>query len=232
MPQSDYPSTVIEAACPGVSEPCTVLIPEKERFRIRNIFHNQEYGIPSDYLPRGSITVVDIGANVGLFTLYIKNIREDSDIHCFEPVPQSLALLQQNIKDRERIKVYPYALANYEGTADLNLHIHNSGENSLKKGAGHQGDTIAVQVMAAANAFRQIGLTYIDILKIDTEGCECEILESLQAYLPYVGIFMAEYHSEKDRRRIDDLLQEHTLFDANICNPGTGIVKYINSRLL
>jgi hypothetical protein len=78
----------------------------------------------------------------------------------------------------------------------------------------------------------QIGLSYIDILKIDTEGCEVEILSSLQPYLPYVGIVMIEYHSEKDRRRIDDRLETHILFDANICKPRLGIIKYINTRLI
>jgi len=77
-----------------------------------------------------------------------------------------------------------------------------------------------------------IGISYIDVLKIDTEGSEVEILESLRPYLPYVGILMIEFHSEKDRRNIDALLETHVLFNANICQPNLGIVKYINSRII
>jgi FkbM family methyltransferase len=164
----------------------------------------------------------------------MKNFRLDSDIYSFEPVPQTVALLRKNTNDQERIAIYPYALSNRCGTAEIHLHAANFGENSLKFDKTDGGQTATVQVMDAATAFSQIGLTYIDILKIDTEGCEVEILESLQPYLPYVGIVMAEYHSEKDRRCIDAMLQGHTLFDAKPCQaqPGLGTVKYINSRLL
>ena len=78
----------------------------------------------------------------------------------------------------------------------------------------------------------QIGISYMDVLKIDTEGSEVEILESLRPFLPYVGILMVEFHSEKDRRSIDALLETHVLFDANIRQPDLGIVKYINARVI
>lgn len=234
MKPFDHPSPVIRIEPPGTAGHQTVLIPQNEVFRVRNIFEDHEYGIPPHFVAAGSLTIVDIGANVGLFALYMKNLRRDSDIYCFEPVPQTVALLRQNIKHQERIAIYPYALSNRCGTAAIHLHAANSGENSLKFNKAGGGQTAKVQVMDAATALRQIGLTYIDILKIDTEGCEVEILESLQPYLPYVGIVMAEHHTEKDRRRIDGVLQGHTLFDAKVCQaqPGLGTVKYINARLL
>jgi hypothetical protein len=86
--------------------------------------------------------------------------------------------------------------------------------------------------MDAATAFKQLRLTYIDVLKIDTEGCEVEILESLQNHLPYVGIVLAEYHCESDRRKIDQLLSGHTMWGARIETVQVGVVKYINNRLL
>lgn len=234
MTSFDHPSPVIRIEPPGTAARQTVLIPQNEVFRVRNIFEDHEYGIPPQFVAAGPLTIVDIGANVGLFALYMKNFRPDSDIYCFEPVPQTVALLRKNIKDHEGIAIYPYALSNRCGTSEIHLHSANSGENSLKFDKADGGQTAVVQVMDAATAFGQIGLTYIDILKIDTEGCEVEILESLQPYLPYVGIVMAEYHTEKDRRRIDDALQGHTLFDAKVCQAqlGLGTVKYINSRLL
>lgn len=227
-----YPSSIICVAQPGTDGRRTVVIPKNEIFRINNIFAEQEYGIPHYYLPSSALTVVDIGANVGLFALYIKSIRADSDIYCFEPVAQTLLLLRKNIEKHERISVFPYALSNFTGPEKMHLHAANTGENSLKRGDGHTGTTTDVQVLDAQSAFRQIGLGYIDILKIDTEGSEVEILESLRPYLPYVGIVMAEYHSERDRRRIDAELRKHVLFDARIYRDQRGVVKYINSSLL
>jgi FkbM family methyltransferase len=209
-----------------------VRIPENEVFRVRSIFEDHDYGIPPQYMPTGPLTVVDIGANVGLFALYMKRARMESEIFCFEPVPATIELFKKNIGNDPGVHLYPYALSNREQTAQLHLHPLNSGENSLKAYTNKTAETIRVPVKDAATALRQIGLKYIDILKIDTEGCEVEILESLQPYLPYVGIVMVEYHSETDRRSIDHRLETHLLFDANICKPRLGIVKYINARLI
>jgi FkbM family methyltransferase len=227
-----HPSPVTQVQTQGTEGSRAVWIPQNEIFRVRNIFEDHDYRIPPLYLPTGPLTIVDIGANVGLFALYMKKIRENCDVYCFEPVPQTVELLKMNTEDDPRIYIYPYALSNHEEMAALHLHPVNSGENSLKSAATPHMDSIQVPVKDAAGAFQRIGLNYIDILKIDTEGSEVDILESLQAYLPYVGIAMIEYHSEKDRRSIDDLLHTHVLFDAKICNPQLGIVKYINARLL
>jgi FkbM family methyltransferase len=228
----DYPSSIVSVVLPGAAGQPTVLIPKNEVFRVRDIFGGDAYGIPLVYLPSTPLTIIDIGANVGLFALYMKSIHPDSQVHCFEPVPQTLRLLQKNTAPHQRIAIYPYALSNYSGLDTINLHQANGGENSLKRTSGPGAVTATVQVMDAQTAFVRIGLNYIDILKIDTEGSEVEILESLRNYLPYIGIVMAEYHSEKDRRRIDALLGHHLLFGAKICAARLGVVKYINARLL
>ena len=228
----EYPSPVIQIQQPWTDGHRIVWIPQNEVFRSRNIFDDHDYGLPPQYMPTGPLTIVDIGANVGLFALYMRRVRADCEIFCFEPVPPTLELLKRNVGNDSGVHLYPYALSNREETAQLHLHPLNSGENSLKTNATTTVETIRVPVKDAATVLRQIGLNYIDNLKIDTEGCEVEILESLQPYLPYVGIVMAEYHSERDRRAIDDRLKTHLLFNAKICNPQLGIVKYINARLV
>ena len=237
-----YPSQVIQAPIiqaqsdrgqpQGEGSGYHVWIPRNEVFRIRNIFEEHDYHVPPQYLPSGSLNVIDIGANVGLFALYMKDLRHDCDVFCFEPAPQTVELLKRNTAHDSRIHVYPYALSNHGEMASLYLNPWNSGENSLRASAMTFSDTIRVPVKDAASALHQTGLTYIDIIKIDTEGSEVDILESLQGYLPYVGILMIEYHSEKDRRTIDERLSTHLLFDAKICKPQLGIVKYINARLI
>ena len=227
-----HPSPVIQAKGYGLNGQTKVWIPENEIFRIRNIFEDKEYHIPPHFIPSGSLTIVDIGANVGLFALYMKSLRQDCDIHCFEPVPQTVELLKRNTAHDPRIHVHPYALSDHEKIAALYLHPANSGENSLKSGITTAVSAVQVRVENASTTMSQIGISYIDVLKIDTEGSEVEILESLRSLLPYVGILMIEFHSEKDRRDIDALLKTHILFHANICKPNLGVVKYINARLI
>lgn len=228
----NYPSPIVEVEVNSATGLQTVSIPKDEMFRVRSIFQSHEYAVPRHYLPSGDLTIVDIGANVGLFTLYMKALRPGSDIHCFEPAPQTHQLLRKNLEQQRRVHVYPFALSDHEGTAALHLHPLNSGENSLKQDNVPSAQSVTVDVKDAAAAFQQAGLTYIDILKIDTEGSEIEILKSLKRFLPYVGVLMAEYHSEADRRAIDALLPDHLLFDARPHDIHLGVVKYINARLV
>ncbi len=228
----DYPSPLAQVQPPGISDMQTIWIPRDEVFRVHNIFEKHEYAVPAQYLPSSPLTIVDIGANVGLFALYMKRIRTDCDIYCFEPAPHILRLLEKNLRGHQRVKTFAYALSDHDGEAELYLNPFNSGENSLKSEGKQIGESIQVDVRDAATVFQHIGLTYIDILKIDTEGSEVDILQSLHQYLPYVGIVMAEYHSEADRRAIDTMLPNHMLFDARPCDINLGLVKYINSRLV
>ncbi len=229
---TQFPSDIIEVVLPCDSHRTPVLIPHNEIFRVHNIFMAKEYGIPPVFIPSGSATIVDIGANVGLFALYMKNLKPDSHIICFEPAPDTLKLLLKNLQAHKDVSVYPIALSDRNGNAEMMIHTENTGENSIKHSNCGRGNTVTVQVRDAGAVFQKLELTYIDILKIDTEGCEVEILESLQRYLPYIGIIMVEYHSEKDRRRIDQLLAGHSIMGARIENVQVGTVRYINSRLL
>jgi FkbM family methyltransferase len=229
----NFPSPLVEIDLPWNKQHRSILIPRNEVFRFRNIFIGHEYRIPQDFIPSGPVTIVDIGANIGLFTLYMRSIKCDSTIFCFEPVPDTLALLRHNIADQNDIHVFPVALSDHATMATMTLHPKNTGENSFKAECPASNDAakVQVQVLDAGTIFSQIGLTYIDIVKIDTEGCEVEILESLWRYIPYIGILMIEYHSDADRRKIDQLLPGHLMMSATIGSIGLGTVRYINSRL-
>ncbi|MDA8138505.1 MAG: FkbM family methyltransferase [Desulfobacteraceae bacterium] len=229
---ADYPSPLTQASIQTPKGEQTVHLPSNELFRLEHIFKHHEYGVPNHYLPSEPIVVVDIGANVGLFALYMKNLRPDSVIHFFEPAPLNFELLRRNVGGYKDVHLHPVGLSDSTQAAVMMLHSANTGENSIKCSLSDQCGQIEVPIVAARQAFEQLGLTYIDILKIDTEGCEVEILRSLQERLPYVGLVLLEYHSDEDRRAIDALLVGFNLFCASIATTEGGILKYINRALL
>lgn len=216
----------------GKSNNYTVIFPVNERFRVNNIFYDHEYLIKKCFLPSTPIIVVDIGANVGLFALYMHMTQSVDTIHCFEPAPASLELLRHNTADLQNIHVHPYGLTNRDGRAVMMLHPQNTGQNMIVPATALGAESIEVQVRDAGKAFSQLGLGYVDVLKVDTEGCEIAILESLKARLDYIGIVLLEYHSEADRRHIDQLLGKFTLIGAKAGNINVGTLKYINQQLL
>jgi len=208
------------------------ILPRNELFRVDRIFNRHEYGVPHIFLPLQPLVAVDIGANVGLFALYLKSLRPDCSIHCFEPAPHTFELLKINVHPLTDIHIHPLGLGDKSAIVSMALHPMNTGENSIKLAPSHPSNRTDVTIVAAKEAFTRIGLTYIDILKIDTEGCEVEILHNLQPWLGYVGLILVEYHNEQDRRAIDRILSDFNLFGADITTTEIGTLKYINRRLL
>lgn len=73
----------------------------------------------------------------------------------------------------------------------------------LSPGTEEHGETICLaDAGATLDAF---GLGDISILKLDTEGCEVLILESLGARIDRTDLIYVEYHNGDDRRIIDGM---------------------------
>ncbi|WP_421774935.1 FkbM family methyltransferase [Gracilimonas sp.] len=229
------PSEVVEAIVntPDLkySEPLRVAIPESELFRLKNIFTDHEYGLPSIFQLSENSVVVDIGGNVGSFSLYARQWNSDCQIHTFEPNPQVFPLLAHNTKDLNHITINQVALSDENGEINLFQHPANTGQSStVKMEGGHQ---VAVKMQKSGEALAEKGINKIDVLKIDTEGAEVPILRGMKNLLPNTGFIMLEYHSEKDRREIDAILSGFSVYDSAVSFPcEVGTIKYINNRIL
>ncbi|MBF0452578.1 MAG: FkbM family methyltransferase [Candidatus Magnetomorum sp.] len=208
------------------------VIPKNEVFRIKDVIENSCYALPNFRRSKLPDVVVDIGANVGCYAIYVKMNHPTASIYCFEPVPATVELLSQNTKAFSDIHIHPIALSNNNKTGWIEIHPINSGENRLCDQKVNQNNRIAVPVHDADTVFTKLGLKHIDILKIDTEGCEVQILESLRKRLSDIDYIVLEYHSEDDRRRIDAILHDFTLISCSVSICGLGILKYVNASII
>jgi FkbM family methyltransferase len=209
-----------------------VHIPEREQHRITNIFEKHEYALPLRLKLPEKAVVVDIGANVGMFALYAKQWAKNVTVHCFEPNPQVQSLLELNMRQVQGIHLHYTAVGDRDGELTLYQHPMNTGQTSTTyrlKGATE----VKVPVCHAGKMIEKLGLEKIDVLKIDTEGAEVPILDGLKSYLERTNIVMAEYHTEDDRKKIEEYLSEFMLYSAQIEElRGVGTVKYISLRYL
>ncbi|ANM31988.1 hypothetical protein ABI59_00550 [Acidobacteria bacterium Mor1] len=216
----------------GSHAPIRIAIPRQERFRADEILGQAEYALPTSRSHGGPLTVIDAGANVGLFALYMKFVDPQATVHCFEPVPTTLGLLEHNVGSLSRVHVHPFALGQGEREVEITLSRSNTGANSFKGTCGDPGEGCVISCRDAAAEFDALGLDRLDVLKVDTEGCEVEILESLGDRLDAVDYVLLEYHSDDDRRRLDALLPQFKLFACSSRVVDCGVVKYMHRRLL
>ena len=227
------PSEIIEVHITYQGRQVVVQLPQNEAAVVREIFERQEYALPAWYVPAEPTQVWDVGANIGLFALYMKLIYPQSVIYCYEPAPVTVALCRANTASQAGVHVYPFGLYNQEQEAAMNLDTTATVLNSILPTWGNRGNSVTVQLKDAGAEFDRLELPHLHVLKIDTEGCEIPILESLgPGRLDRVDCILVEYHSEADRRQIDQLLPDFHLFGCHILTLGLGIARYVHQRLL
>jgi FkbM family methyltransferase len=120
---------------------------------------------------------VDIGANVGLFSLFVAATARAARILAIEPEPGNFARLAFNIAANPGLPITPLALAlgETEGTAVIMLNARDRGGTRMVTGGTRAGG-VEVTCRPLVAVVRDAGLTGIDALKIDVEGAEDKVL--------------------------------------------------------
>jgi FkbM family methyltransferase len=179
-------------------------------------------------------SVIDIGANVGLAAAYFRACYPDALIHGFEPAPETFAIFAANAERIGRCVAHSWGLYACDRRVNLFLGREGAANNSICQHEYSSTNAISVELKASGRVFSALSLPdSVDIVKIDTEGCEIPVLRGLESWLSRVRLFYIEFHSEGDRRVIDDLLQPtHTLWRAAIHSPHRGLVVYVRRDCL
>lgn len=173
-------------------------------------------------------TIIDIGANIGAAALFFAISYPQARVFAFEPAPQTYSLLAQNTQWIDRIMTFNFGLDDQDRQANLYLGAQDSVTNSVHSSQLNTADTIEVTLRNIRAVVSELSVDKIDILKLDTEGCELPILRSLADYIPHIGVVFVEYHSETDRLEIDRLLSNsHILFTGHINHPHRGEFCYL-----
>ena len=125
----------------------------------------------------GTFTFVDIGANVGLYSLYVASRSgARARILAIEPQPGIVERLRFNvmINASANIAVLPIAVADREGKMALVINERDSGGTWLAKDATTEDGATVTRVICRplAAILDQAGIFSIDALKIDIEGAE------------------------------------------------------------
>jgi FkbM family methyltransferase len=190
-----------------------VQVPDSMIPHIEKIFKG-EYDIPYE---KEYPVILDIGGNVGGFCLWANQRWKNSKIYSYEPIKKNFEFLKLNTKGIENIMAMNLAIGSKTEQRRMHYGAHNVGECSFQHGAEQVEEGEDVSVVAASL------LPKADIVKIDTEGAEIEILENM---VIKPDVYLIEYHSAYNRRRIDNILYDYTLVAADIAGANFGIVKY------
>jgi FkbM family methyltransferase len=160
----------------------------------RDIFCKQIYRFDT---ARPDPRILDVGANIGLATLYWKRRFPQARITAFEPDPTLVDILAGNLAAAaiDDVEVISAAAWTTEGT--LTFQRQGAGGGRL----GPSDDTVE------ARRLLDVLDTPIDLLKMDIEGAEVEVLSDCAPALSNVARLFVEFHSFIDApQRFDELI--------------------------
>jgi len=163
---------------------------------IEEIFFSRVYN-PVDFEIRPGDIVVDIGANIGVFTLFAA-LRTEKKVYAFEPFPGNCRLLKANLSVNAigNVQCETAAISDKEGVGKLFLGSISGGHLLFDLGAAKtQGRSVEVKTTTLKKTMDENGIDRIDLLKIDCEGSEGAILSSLpKEYLNRINRIVMEFH--------------------------------------
>jgi len=137
-------------------------------------------------LLRTGDNVLDIGANLGWFTLLSsKLVGSGGQVHAFEPQPKTAALLNASlaINDSHNVTLHEVALSDREGAAEFHVLGGNYGAGRLADNdVTERWNTIKVQTVEAGTYLQNLDLPHVRLVKIDVEGHEQKIFAAAESF--------------------------------------------------
>jgi FkbM family methyltransferase len=166
------------------------------------------------WVQRG-MTVVDVGAHVGYYArLCAAGVGSDGRVIALEPHPRNFAALQRNVRAYPQVTPLAIAAAEHEGSAELYDYLMMSASGSLhydetlrevqraqqqagdvapRLNGNFQMEKFTVRTAPLDDVLHSVGITRVDVVKMDIEGAELGALRGLQRTIqnsPQLRLFM------------------------------------------
>jgi FkbM family methyltransferase len=162
-------------------------------------------------LIKDNFIILDIGAQSGCFSLAAKFFPK-TNWKSFEPDPSNYDLLIKNLELNEikNVECFPFGISDVNSEITFNISLHHRGLNTFGfRNLQDLGDIEKIKVKVSK--LDDIIKDKVDLIKIDTEGCELNILkggvEIIKKYKPKIFLELSNNHLQKFGESVNNLLK-------------------------
>ncbi len=162
-------------------------------------------------------TLVDIGANLGYYSLFFDTYaHKDSKIYLFEPSDSILPILKKNLEINKlsNFNLSECACSDSDGEIDFYIgeHHHQSSIKGDWSGNEQRGKKVTVKCCQLDTFFKDNSPDELpDIVKIDVEGAAKEVFKGMQWILKTKQpIILIESHTAAEDAAISQMIIENT----------------------
>jgi FkbM family methyltransferase len=145
----------------------------------REVSKGDEYRIKNIVLNDDDV-IVDIGANVGMVSIYLAKKFPKAKIFAYEAHPHTYDNLLRNINLNGVTNINPFNLAVYsmdDEILDISLDVVNTGSSSCYKSISNS-KIEKIRTISLDTIIKKNNISRIKYFKIDCEGAEFDILEN------------------------------------------------------
>lgn len=173
------------------------------------------YRPPAGVLSSAPRTILDLGANVGLASLYFQTLFPDARIICVEPYPDTFRLLCLTRDANAWGWTCLEAAAGPATGRGLLLVARQHTIHFLTDGPHPDFPTLPVRVLTVPDIMTRAGVDQVDLLKCDIEGGEEALFcDGDPSWLIRVQAVAMEMHYWINRQRVIRSLADHGLVEA------------------
>lgn len=176
---------------------------------------------PFSKLIKNADVFLDIGANVGYYSLVAAKLNPEITCYGFEPVEVINKFLNENIiiNKFENVSAHKIALSNYRGETDF-FTVVNSDFSEAEQLTGdgsmidnnvkeHNYKTVKVKTNTLDNFVKEQKINSIQIIKMDTEATENLVIEGgFETLHKHRPIIFCEVLKDQIEGKIESLLQK------------------------
>ena len=143
-------------------------------------------------------TILDVGANIGMTSMYYARMFPNGIVHSFEPNPETWTRYINNINN-----IVPNKIALSDSVGEV-FFEKNLGTSSHVSDSG-----IRVKANTLDRYVNEHCIDSIDLMKIDVEGAEEMVLKGGIESLSIVGNIIMEIHSLKLYKSVTNILESN-----------------------
>ena len=132
---------------------------------------------------RDAHNFVDVGANIGYYSMLASSLQPNLAIWAFEPEPRNAALFMRNkaLNNAENVHLTVAGLASENKQLPLYLSDSNFGDHQIYD-RGETRDSVSIELLNGAQYLSKY-IDEISVLKVDTQGAEFEVISGLMPLL-------------------------------------------------
>lgn len=171
--------------------------------------------------------ILDIGANTGAYSLIAKSVNPNARVIAFEPLPKAVEFFKKNCElNNFDVTLYGKALSNFEGEAVVHLETSEDFAYAVAVNKKLQVPEIktrelVIKTTTLKKVIEEQHLECIDLIKIDVEGHEPEVLETIKDHLQlWRPVILIEILTDHMGQRIEEIVGDVGYHYFNIDESG------------